>query len=371
MKIPPFALERFFAAHEFSSPYLLCASDCEALSVEALLALEPGAEVAFRELWLGYTESSGNPVLRAEIAGLYDSVEADRVLVHSGAEEAIFGFMNAALEPGGHVIVQTPCYQSLTELPRALGFEIGEWPARKEFGWALSLDELERLIRPDTRALVVNLPHNPTGFLAPHAVFERIVDICRGHGLVLFCDEVYRLLEFDPADRLPAACDAYENGVSLGVMSKSFGLAGLRIGWIATRNRAVYDAMAGFKDYTTICNSAPSEFLATVALRQRDAVIGRNLEIIEGNLALLDAFFARQRDKLTWQRPRAGSIALPRFAERLDGAALCQAAIDDAGVLLAPGSTFGADDNHFRIGFGRADMAEALVRLEEYLESSA
>ena len=129
--------------------------------------------------------------------------------------------------------------------------------------------------------------------------------------------------------------------------------------------------MAGFKDYTTICNSAPSEFLATVALRQRDAVIGRNLEIIEGNLALLDAFFARQRDKLTWQRPRAGSIALPRFAERLDGAALCQAAIDYAGMLLAPGSTFGADDNHFRIGFGRADMAEALVRLEEYLESSA
>ena len=209
MKIPPFALERFFAAHEFSAPYLLCASDCEALSVEALLALEPGAEAAFRELWLGYTESSGNPVLRAEIAGLYDSVEADRVLVHSGAEEAIFGFMNAALEPGGHVIVQTPCYQSLTELPRALGFEIGEWPAREEFGWALSLDELERLIRPDTRALVVNLPHNPTGFLAPHAVFERIVEICRGHGLVLFCDEVYRLLEFDPADRLPAACDAY------------------------------------------------------------------------------------------------------------------------------------------------------------------
>ena len=198
-----------------------------------------------------------------------------------------------------------------------------------------------------------------------------MIEICRGHGLVLFCDEVYRLLEFDPADRLPAACDAYENGVSLGVMSKSFGLAGLRIGWIATRNSAVLKAMAGFKDYTTICNSAPSEFLATVALRQRDAVVGRNLEIIEGNLALLDAFFARQQDKLTWQRPRAGSIALPRFADGLDGAALCRAVIDDAGVLLAPGSAFGADDRHFRIGFGRADMAEALARFEEYLDSSA
>ena len=126
MNIPPFALERFFAAHEFTAPYLLCASDCEALSVEALLALEPGAEAAFRALRLGYTESPGHPDLRAEIAGLYDSVEADGVLVHSGAEEAIFGFMNAALEPGGHVIVQTPCYQSLAELPRALGFEVGE-----------------------------------------------------------------------------------------------------------------------------------------------------------------------------------------------------------------------------------------------------
>ena len=371
MKIPPFALERFFAAHEFSTPHLLCASDCEALSVDDLLSLEAGAEAAFRDLWLGYTESLGHPDLRAEIAGLYDSVDAAQVLVHSGAEEAIFGFMNAAIEPGGHVIVQTPCYQSLTDLPRALGFALSEWPAREDFGWALSLDELERLIRPDTRALIVNLPHNPTGFLAPHAVFERMVEICRANGLLLFCDEVYRLLEFDPAERLPAACDAYENGVSLGVMSKSFGLAGLRIGWIATRNRSVLDAMAGFKDYTTICNSAPSEFLATVALRHRDAVVGRNLRIIEGNLALLDGFFERQSEKVTWQRPRAGSIALPRFADGLDGVALCRAAIDIAGVLLAPGSTFGAGDNHFRIGFGRADMPQALARLEEYLESSA
>ncbi len=108
-----------------------------------------------------------------------------------------------------------------------------------------------------------------------------------------------------------------------------------------------------------------------MALRQRETVVGRNLEIIEGNLALLDAFFARQQDKLTWQRPRAGSIALPRFADGLDGAALCRAVIDEAGVLLAPGSAFGADDRHFRIGFGRADMPHALARFEEYLDSSA
>ena len=281
MRIPEFKLERFFAEHEFTVPYQLCASDCEAVRVEELLTHEPDARQGLLDVWLGYTESTGHPALRAAIAGLYETIGDDEVLVHTGAEEAIFTFMNGLLDTGDHIIVHTPCYQSLMELPAVIGCAVSPWPGREEFGWALSLDELERLIKPNSRAVVVNLPHNPTGYLAPRALFDGLVDICRAHGLMLFCDEVYRGLEYDPADRLPAACDAYENAVSLGVMSKSFGLAGLRIGWVASKNREILAAMAGFKDYTTICNSAPSEYLATLALRHRDAVVGRTLRSLD------------------------------------------------------------------------------------------
>ena len=367
MRIPEFKLERFFAEHEFTAPYLLCASDCEALRIDDLLALEPEARRGLDALWLGYTESTGHPDLRDAIAGLYETIAAHEVLVHTGAEEAIFTFMNGLLSPRDHLIVHTPCYQSLMELPAVIGCAVSPWPGREEFGWALSLDELERLIVPETRAVVVNLPHNPTGYLAPRALFDRLVEICRAKGLILFCDEVYRGLEYDPADRLPAACDAYENAVSLGVMSKSFGLAGLRIGWVASHNREILAAMAGFKDYTTICNSAPSEYLATLAINQRNAIVGRNLDIIRGNLDRLDLFFERFADRLTWVRPKAGAIAFPRTS---DGSALFNDLLEKKGLLIAPGSNFGHDDNHFRIGFGRADMAEALGVFADYFEET-
>ena len=365
MRIPEFKLERFFAEHEFTAPYLLCASDCEAMSIDDLLALEPGARRGLDALWLGYTESPGHPALRAAIAGLHDTIGVDDVLVHSGAEEAIFTFMNGLLSPGDHVIVHTPCYQSLMEIPAAIGCAVSPWRSREDFSWGLSLDELERLIEPATRVVVVNLPHNPTGYLAPRALFDRMIEICRVRGLILFSDEVYRGLEYDPADRLPAACDAYGNAVSLGVMSKSFGLAGLRIGWVASRNREILAAMTRYKDYTTICNSAPSEYLATLAINHRDTVVGRNLEIIRGNLERLDDFFERFSGVISWVRPKAGAVAFPRVR---DGGALFNGLLEKKGLLIAPGSNFGHDDSHFRIGFGRANMAEALGIFAEYLD---
>ncbi len=371
MRIPRFELERFFAEYEFSTPYLLCASDCESMSVSELLAFEPDAEEAFRELRLGYTESPGHPALRAAVAGLYEGIGADDVLVHAGAEEAIFNFANSVLAPGDHVIVHTPCYQSLLEVPRAAGCEVSAWTAQEDDGWSLSLDALERLIRPNTRAVIVNLPHNPTGYLMAPAAFARLVEILRAHGAILFCDEVYRLLEHDAADRLPAACDSYENAVSLGVMSKSYGLAGLRIGWIATRNREIYQAMAGFKDYTTICSSAPSEFLATLALRHGERIVARNRHIIEGNIVLLDGFFERWKDAFSWNRPKAGPVAFPRYDGDGGVEALCRDLVAAKGVLLAPAYTFGHGERHFRVGFGRRNLAEALARFEAHLTEIA
>lgn len=366
MAIAPFRLERYFAKYEFRTEYLLCASDCETVSVGDLLELEQGSAERLMSLGLGYTESKGGPALRREIAAGYRSVAPQEILVHSGAEEAIYVFMHALLSAGDHLVVHAPAYQSLHEVARSLGCEITHWWGKETEGWALDPDGLRRALRPNTRAIVLNLPHNPTGYLMDPDRFAEVNRIAVERGIVLFSDEVYRGLEYDFADRLPAACEVNETAVSLGVMSKSYGLPGLRIGWIATRNRALYEKMAAMKDYTTICSSAPSELLAEIALRHRKALTDRNINIIRSNLALLDPFFERHRDRLRWERPVAGAVAFPALlAGGVDE--LCHSLVTHAQVLLLPGSLYGDDDEHFRLGFGRTNMPEALARFDQFL----
>lgn len=366
MRLPPFALERYFSQHEFTSELLLSSSDCESMSVSELLAAEPAAADALMRQRLGYTESTGSPSLRREICRLYRAIDAEQVLVHAGAEEAIYVFMSAVLEPGDHLIVHRPCYQSLSDIAAAAGCDVSSWQAREEDGWALDPDELRRLVRRSTRAIVINTPHNPTGFHMGRELLQETVEIAERNGIILFCDEVYRGLEYEPADRLPAACDLGEHAVSLGVMSKTYGLAGLRIGWVATRNAAVLSRMAVQKDYTTICCSAPSELLAEVALRHAEAIGERNRSIVRDNLAVLDSFFARHSEDFAWKRPLAGPVAFPRLL-RGEVNAFCDSLRSRAGVLLLPGGVYGDAGGHFRIGFGRRNMPAAVQRMEEFL----
>ncbi|MCB0070732.1 MAG: aminotransferase class I/II-fold pyridoxal phosphate-dependent enzyme [Caldilineaceae bacterium] len=369
MQLPPFRLERFFAQYEFTSPYPICLSDCESVTIGDLLALEPAADAGLRDLWLGYTESAGSPGLRAAVAALYTTIAAEHVLMHSGAEEAIFNFMHALVQPGDHVIVHWPGYQSLAEVARSIGADVSLWTVRPEDGWQLDLDDLRRMLRPDTRAVVVNLPHNPTGFLPDAAFVHDLAALADRHGFLLFGDEVYRGLEQDAAARLPALCDLTPQALSLGVMSKTYGLAGLRIGWIATRNREIFAAMAQMKDYTTICNSAPSEYLAELALRHADTLVARNLAIIHQNLGHLDAFFAEHAERLTWVRPSAGPIAFPAF-RHADADAVARRLVEETGVLILPGDQIDPDfGRHFRLGFGRKSLADGLARFGPFLQT--
>jgi aspartate/methionine/tyrosine aminotransferase len=366
MTLPPFKLERYFAKYEFSTEYLLCSSDCEAMSIADLLALEPGSAEKFQSTWLGYTESQGSPALRKEICKLYATIQPEDVLVHSGAEEAIYLFMHAMLEENDHVIVHAPHYQSLSEVAKGLGCQISPWLAREENGWALDLDELRHLMRSTTKAIVVNTPHNPTGYLMSRADFDELHKIVQENNLLLFCDEVYRESEYDSADRLPAGCDYGEHAVSLGVTSKTYGLAGLRIGWIATKNKDIYRKMASLKDYTTICNSAPSEFLAEVALRNRQKLIDRNLGIIQHNLTVVNKLFTSYSSLFTWVRPRAGSMGFPKLLKG-DIERFCDDLVKKSGVLLLPGTMYDDSRNHFRLGLGRKNLPQAVERLESFL----
>jgi aspartate/methionine/tyrosine aminotransferase len=288
----------------------------------------------------------------SEIASLYDRIEPEGVLVFAGAEEAIFCLSNVLLGPGDHAIVTWPAYQSLYEVGRAAGASVTLHDLREMDGWALDVDRLLSALRPATRLVVVNAPHNPTGMLPERDEWDRLTGELADRGIHLLADEVYRYLEVDEADRLRAGADAFERGISLGVMSKSFALAGLRIGWLATRDRELLARCAAFKDYTTICSSAPSEILALIGLRARDRVLARSRAIVTSNLARLDAFFADHADRLAWVRPRGGSIGFPRLLgpESID--AFAARLVEREGVLLLPGSAFEHPGNHFRLGFG-------------------
>jgi len=367
MQIAPFELERFFARWEFEARYLLCASDLEAYPMAELLAL---ADDETRSLWnglrLGYTESMGHPLLRAEIAGLYETATADDVLVFAGAEEAIFCLLNVVTGPGDHSVVVWPGYQSLHEVSRAVGADVSLHELREADGWALDVDGLVGELRPNTRLVIVNGPHNPTGMLPSRHDWQRLVDACKERGIHLLSDEVYRFLELDDADRLPAGADAFGRGISLGVMSKSFAMAGLRIGWLVTRDRDLLARVAAFKDYTTICSSAPSEILALIGLRAREQVLARSRAIVGANLPLLDAFFSRWRGTFSWARPRGGPVGFPRLRDDIDVDTFAAELVEAEGVLILPGSRFGHAGNHFRLGFGRQNLPEALARLDAF-----
>ena len=368
MKIAPFRIEQYYAVHEFTAPYMLSSSDAESVAIADLLALEPDALERLLAQRLGYTESVGAPELRAAIAPIYETLSPDDVVVVAAAEEAIFVAYHALLEPGDHVVVETPCYESALQVARSAGAAVTEWRRSASDGWAHDLDALRSALRPDTKLVYINSPHNPTGMQMSREVLDAVVGLCAERGAWLFSDEVYRELEHDPADRLPAACDLYERALSLGSMSKTYGLPGLRLGWLACRDRDALQRIVDLKHYTTICSSAPSELLSALALRHRDVLADRNRGIVLANLPLLDAFFERHADVLSWVRPTAGPIGFPRLHGVDDATAFCEQLVAAEGVLLLPGAVYD-EPGHVRVGFGRAAMPEALERLERYIDT--
>lgn len=374
MKINYFELERYFARYEFSAPYLLSPSDCESLHMgELLLEASPESLELWQNLSLGYTESPGHPRLRAEIATLYTTLQVDDILVLA-PEEGIFIAMHTLLSPGDEVVVISPAYQSLHEIAHSIGCLIIPWSLRSDGNhWQLDLNELERSLTAKTRLLVLNFPHNPSGYLPSRAVWDAIIALARKYDLYLFSDEMYRLLEYDPGSRLPAICDLYEKGISLSGMSKVFALPGLRIGWLATRAPGMIEHFLILKDYTTICNSAPSEILALIALQSREKILSRNREIISANLVYAEQFFTRYSKHFTWYSPIAGSVAFPKWngPDRVED--FCREAVERQGVMIVPGSIIAAPGNnhlmnHFRVGLGRLNFPQALQRIEPLLQ---
>lgn len=367
-----FALEVFFSKWEFAAKYHLTASDAESLTLKELLAFaSPADSERFAGLHLGYTQTFGAPTLREAIAGIYDSVAPSNIVCFAGAEEAIYIAMRVLLTPDDHCIVITPNYQAAETIPLSI-CDVTGVPLEESDAWSLDVDKIKLALRPNTKLISVNFPNNPTGAIASHAAFAELVQICRSRGIWLFNDEVYRLIERSPELRLPQVVDSYERGISLNVMSKSYGLPGLRIGWLACRDQAMLSQFERYKHFLSICNSAPSEVLAEIALKSRAAILDRNRAIVRRNIGLLNEFFAGFPRLFDWREPDGSCVAFVRY-KGADGVEnFTRQLVEETGVLLLPSSVYRSElgpvpADRFRIGFGRAAMATGLSVMRDWL----
>ena len=373
MQLPDFRLEVYLGEWEFKARHHLTASDAETLTIGELLGLAGEQErAAFDALGLGYAPTWGSEELRAAIAATYETVDPARdVLAFAGAEEAMYWALQELVGPGDHAIVTVPNYQSMETLTLRTGAEVSGWELRPENGWAPDLTELEARLRPNTRLVAVNFPNNPTGAVPTIEAFTALAELCDREGIVLFSDEVYRGLELDPARTLPQACDLSPRALSLNVMSKAYGMPGLRVGWLASHDRDLLEQLERRKHYTSICNAGPSEFLAALALRHGDAVRARNRAIIERNLPVFDAFFARWGERFEWEHPQGGCVCFPRYLGG-DAGRFCRELVEATGVVLLPGDIYASElgsvsSDRFRIGVGRRDPEPALAALDSFL----
>ena len=367
-----FELESYFSKWEFRARYNMAASDIDSMTLSELLALATSSDrEAFEKQWLGYTETYGRPELREEIAATYDTAMPSQVLCFAGAGEGIYIAMRVLLQKDDHAIVVVPNYQTAETIPLDI-CQVSGVPLDENNGWSLDMDRMRGLVRPNTKLISINFPNNPTGAVVARDCFDSLVELCREKGIYLFSDEVYRLMERDSTIRLPQAADVYEKALSLNVMSKAYGLPGLRIGWIVTKDAVLLRKMERYKHYLSICNSAPSEMLALIALRVRDVILGRNRALVNANAEMLGNFFGQFPDLFEWYRPDGGCVGFPRYIGPGNTDRFCEELLEKTGILLLPPRIYHSElletpRDRFRVGFGRKKLEKALEVFRDYL----
>lgn len=374
--LPDFKLETHFSKWEFKARYHMTASDAQSMTMADLLSMATDEDrEAFEQLWLGYTETYGAPDLRAAIAATYQQQSAENILCFAGASEGIYAANNVLLDSDSHAIVVTPNYQSHESLPQAI-CEASAVALDPDDNWSLDIDAVADAIRPNTKLVTINFPHNPTGAILPLDRYHALVDVCRKHGIYILHDEIFNGLGPTGTQHLPFIADIYERGLSLNVMSKSYGLPGLRIGWIACQDKTVLSKMERLKHYLSISNSGPSERLTMIALKNREKIIARNCAIVDENLPKWDAFFAKYPHLFQWSRPDGSCMGFPKYLGDDGVEVFAQKLVEQSGVLLLPGSIYQSElgstpDNHFRLGYGRSELDEGLAVFDAHLQHNA
>jgi aspartate/methionine/tyrosine aminotransferase len=368
LKIESFALERWMTTWEMKVEFDLTESGILPMTVNDLLAFEPPERRAslldqLLNMRLGYSEAPGSLALRSALAATYERTGPENVLVTTGAIEANFLLFNVLLEPGDHVVAVYPAYQQLYSVPRAIGCDVSLWPIREEGGFGYDLDELERLVTPRTKLIILNTPHNPTGAILSAADLRRVYAIAESVGAWVHGDEAYRWLQLPGGEELAAPVrNLGERGISVGTLSKPFGLPGLRIGWMVAPAEVIARCW-GMRDYVSLSPGKLNDALALLAFTHRDRVVARNQAIVAQNLATARRWFAEQAEVVSWTEPRAGLLAMVQYRLDVPSNDLADRLAAEYSVMLAPGSAFGFE-HYLRLGLGQdpAIFAEGLAR---------
>lgn len=369
MIISKFLLEEYFAQYEFTAKYMFSCSDCDGYSMQYVLNQADESE---KKMWdglkLGYTETPGSPFLREAIKKYYSNGSVEDIVVASPGELS-YMTMNILMEGVGnpHAVVVSPAYQSLYQILESLGCELSYWEAEEREGeWIFDISKLRSLVRPETRLIVINFPHNPTGATLSREGLEEIVEIARSCGAYIYSDEMYRDLIIDEKiTSVPPIYELYEKGISLWGMAKSFGLAGARIGWIASRDRWLIEQLLVFKPYLSMCNSATSEILSAIVLNHPEAFLNPNIVKIKKNVSLFKE--AVESGKLPWVEkfipPKGGSVAFVKISAEGSAREWSTKLVHQRSILTVPGEMFESPGKYIRVGFGRENFPEVLEML--------
>jgi aspartate/methionine/tyrosine aminotransferase len=354
MKTTPSALERFYVQWEFSVATNISAScGAETTTADLLAMAGEKAKNEYLSLGLGYRENKGDGRLRELIAAEYNNLAADDIQLACGGSEAIFLLMHTELSPGDRIIAETPLYQTLFQVAGDHGVEVAWLPLRESDGYVPDPGQLADLLKKrPAKMVIINHPHNPSGSIVSLSLLTEIVDICDRYGALLVSDEVYWGAFYDKADVVAHAADLAPNVVTIGDMTKPYGLGGLRVGWLASRRRDILEGASALKDYTTMCAAGPSEYLSAIALTHKETILARNIGIASENISLFDRVVKESGGRLSWVRPRGGytgfvSLNAPGMTVR----DLTMKLIKQKDVLILPGDVFG-DAGKFRLGVG-------------------
>ena len=370
MEIQKNMVEYWGVLYEYTAKYNLGETCCASISIRELCDLA-GIDCnkvmnRLADRVMDYGDLEGRPKLLQEIAGLYKTLQPDDIFTATGSSGGNLLAFAALVKPGDYVITEKPSYPQLTAFPECFGAEIAYLNLKKEDGYLPNLDELRRMVRPDTKLIVINNPQNPTGALIPNDMLQEIVEIAKSVDAYLLDDETYRYLNQD-GSYSESVVDLYEKGVSVAGMTKVFALAGLRLGWVATRSRELKEIIRNFREYFTISSSIPSEYFAEIALEHKDVILQRNKELIRKNLNYVREWAANE-PHITMMEPKAATMTMLYYDYDIDSMTACREMYEQEKIFIYPGEIFGLERNSIRLGYacGYEELKNGLEAVSRY-----
>ncbi|MHA1841879.1 MAG: aminotransferase class I/II-fold pyridoxal phosphate-dependent enzyme [Candidatus Heimdallarchaeota archaeon] len=369
MKVDDFLVELFMDEFEMGVELNIAETCVDPFTLEEFLKLMDKEDFfeEFKSTKLTYGHINGSPKLRGGIANLYDTMKADNILITGGAIGANFLTFYSLVDPGDTVVSIFPAYQQLYSTARSLGADVKLWKMKWEEQWEPNLDVLNSLVDKKTKMIVINNPHNPTGYMFDNDLIKKICEIAEDANAYVLYDEAYKGLYINEEDNVTSIVDVYDKGISTGSFSKSLSLTGLRLGWIAANKEIIHECVKR-RQYTQISNGIIDDALAALAMEKVDRIFKRNNAIVRTNFKILSDWIAKE-PLIEWIPARVGSVGFMKLNLDMPSEEFCRKFVEEKSTFLVPGTCFELE-GFLRVGFGNNTkvLKAGLMRLTEFLD---